>query len=337
MKFFKYTAFIGGLALTAALLTQCKKTGVEPGKRTTECTVPSLDKIAPLADPSTVIPNSDWIAVQSGSFTMGTFSSRRDDPKNSLMPDELPAHQVTLAGFQISKFEVTMGQYLQFCEQTGWPKPEEPNFKWGSTADSLRRPVVNVSWYDAKAFAKWVGARLLTEAEWEYAARGGHLGQPAEQDSFYLSGGPYTYYTGAEKSAKIDLTQLAWFKDNSGKGPQKVGTKEPANVNKNDNTSTSMYVTINGVKDYNKGTADNRLETYDMIGNVWEWCEDWYGSNYYKTSPNANPKGPETGDMRIIRGQAWNSPKEYCRISSRGKFAPCSKYDFVGFRLAKAL
>ena len=337
MKFFKSLVFIGGVALVGALLAQCKKTASE-APPAQQCDASSIDKIIPLADPSSVIPNSDWIAVQSGTFTMGTFSSKRDDAKNSMQPDELPAHEVVLDGFRISKFEVTMGQYLQFCEQTGWPKPVEPIFKWGSTADSLRRPVVNVSWYDAKAFAKWVGARLLTEAEWEYAARGGHLGQPAETDSFYLSGGPYTYYTGAEKSSKIDLTQLAWFRDNtSNKGPQKVGTKEPANVNKNDNTSTSMYVTINGVKDYNKGTVDNRLETYDMIGNVWEWCEDWYGSEFYKTSPKNNPKGPESGKMRVIRGQAWNSLKEYCRISNRGKFAPCDKYDFVGFRLAKSL
>ena len=320
--------------LSCLFFMGCKKSDTASNS-IQECTAPSLDKIVPLADPSTVIPGGDWIKVQSGSFTMGTFSSKRDDPKNSLIADELP-HVVTLDSFQVGRFEVTMAQYFMFCQQTGWPMPEEPIFKWGTTTDSLSRPIVNVSWYDAKAFAKWVGARLLTEAEWEYAARGGSLQAPADQDTFYLSGGPYTYYTGAEKSATTDLTALAWFKDNSGKGPQKVGTKEAANVSKNDNTSTSNYLTVNGVKQYNKGTVDNRLATYDMIGNVWEWCDDWYGSDYYKSSSAKNPKGPESGSMRTLRGCGWNTLKDYCRISIRGKFSPCSKYDFVGFRLAKS-
>ncbi len=331
--------FMSASVLLATSLIQCRKANSDTSVKVQECTIPSTDKITPLEDPTTIIPNSDWVSVQAGTFTMGTLSAKRDDPKSGMQPDELPAHEVTLEGFRISKYEVTMGQYLQFCEKTGWPKPEEPRFKWGSTSDSLKRPVVNVSWYDAKAFAKWVGARLLTEAEWEYAARGGHLGNPAAIDTFYLSGGPYTYFTGAEKSSKIDLTQLAWFRDNAFSlgGPQKVGTKEPASVIKNDNTSTSNYLTINGVKVYNAGTIDNRLETYDMIGNVWEWCEDWYGGDYYKVSPKNSPKGPDNGTMRVIKGQGWNTLKEYCRISNRGKFAPCNKFDFVGFRLAKAL
>jgi len=316
------------------LFGACKKSDSE---KTMACDLPSIDKISPLANPTTVIPASQWLTVNAGSFMMGNYSSKRDDPKNSKVSDEMPAHTISLNGFMISKYEVTMAQYLQFCDQIGWPRPAEPNFKWGSTPDSLNRPVVNVSWQDAQAFAKWVGARLPTEAEWEYAARGGHLGASADADSFYLSGGPYTYYTGAEKSSSIDVSSLAWFRDNAAKGPQKVGTKEAASVTKNDNTSTSNYVTVNGVKNYNKGTVDNRLETYDMTGNVWEWCSDWYSDDYYKSSPPNNPQGPASGTMRVIRGGGWNTQKEYLRISIRGKFAPCGKYDFVGFRLAKSI
>ncbi|ADY51367.1 protein of unknown function DUF323 [Pseudopedobacter saltans DSM 12145] len=318
----------------AFALSQCKKTNTEDSG----CVAPSLDNIVPLANPTTIVPATDWIKVESGEFTMGNFSTKRDDPKNEKQPDELPAHKVSLDGFYISKYQVTMKQYLAFCDATGWPKPQEPYFKWGKTADSLNRPIVNVSWYDAKAYAKWVGARLLTEAEWEYAARGGHLGSAPAVDTMYLSGGPYTYYTGAEKSTKIDLTSLAWFRDNtSNQGPKPVGTKESGRVDKNDDVSATKYLTVKGEKVYNAGPGDNRLETYDMIGNVWEWCEDWYDKDYYKNSPASNPKGPQNGLNRVIRGQAWNSLKEYCRVANRGSFSPCSKYDNVGIRLAKPL
>jgi formylglycine-generating enzyme len=329
-----YTVIIFTILINL-LIVGCKKTD-SGADRTDACVGPTLDKIVPLADPTTVIPTADWIKVKSGSFKMGTYSSKRDDPKNSMIADEAPAHDVTVDSFQVDRYEVTIGQYLKFCQQTGWPLPKEPIFKWGNTPDSLARPIVNVSWYDAKAFAKWVGARLLTEAEWEYAARGGPLSVSADVDSFYLSGGPYIYYTGAEKYSTIDVTSLAWFRDNAGTtGPQKVGTKEPGDVNKNDNTSTSNYLTVNGVKQYNKGSVDNRLPTYDMIGNVWEWCEDWYGSNYYASSAASNPKGPDSGNLKVLRGGGWNTLKDYLRVSIRGKFSPCSQYDFVGFRVAK--
>lgn len=334
MKILKYLAIFVFCSVVISFNTQCKKS--EPNPNNISDTI-ALSKIIPLADPTTIIPTSDWILVQKDTFQMGYFSAFRDDPNKSFALNEIPAHTVVVNDFKICKYEVTMQQYLNFCDATGWPRPVEPFFKWGNTPDSLSRPIVNVSWYDAHAFAKWVGARLLTEAEWEYAARGGHLNKlDASKDSMYLSGGPYTYFTTSTKSAKILLTNLAWFRDNAiTTGPQKVGTKEPASVIKNDNAT--IYNTINGVKVYNIGTADNRLETYDMIGNVWEWCDDWYDANYYSISPSDNPKGPETGTFRIMRGEGWNTVNVYCKISTRGFFAPGTKVDFVGIRLAKSI
>lgn len=336
MKILKYLTITAGFLIIVILFNRCKKSE-SSSAALKECTIPSWDKITPLADPSAIIPDEDWVDVQGGTFIMGNYSPKRDDPKQILSDDELPYHEVTLDGFNICKYEVTMAQYLQFCEQTGWPKPEEPAFKWGSTEDSLSRPIVNVSWYDAKAFAKWVGARLLTEAEWEYAARGGHLGISAELDSMYLSGGPYTFAKGLDQGTQsVIINDLAWYRDNTNNsGPKKVGTRLPADVGMNDNST--FYITSDGVELYNPGAADNRLEIYDMIGNVWEWCEDWYDKDYYKNAPKNNPKGPSTGSTRVIRGQAWNSLKEYCRVANRGSFSPCGKYDYVGIRLAKPL
>lgn len=329
MKTIKYLIL---MTIVMVAFLQCKKS--DKAVNTEDCSSVSNINIVPLADPSTVIPGSDWLTVTGSTYTMGTFSSTRDDPKKSFMPDELPAHDVTVNSFKISKYEVTMGQYLKFCDATGWPRPVEPTFKWGKTPDSLARPIVNVSWHDANAFAKWVGARLPTEAEWEFSARGGAYMPTAKLDTFYLSGGPYTYSSAIEKKATIGLNELVWYKDNAGTtGPQKVGTKESGAVIKNDNAT--FYTTINGIKVYNNGTTDNRLGTYDMIGNVWEWCSDWYGKDYYQNSTNDNPHGPESGSTRVIRGQAWNTLKEYCRIANRGSFSPCSKYEYVGFRLVK--
>src|SRR5579875_39750 len=140
MKFKRYLTFIFCTVVCLVLFTQCKKDD-HSNKQTGN--VPSLDKITPLADPTSVIPASDWITVNAGTFTMGTYSSKRDDPKSSTMPDELPAHQVSVNGFLIDKYEITIGQYLKFCDQTGWPRPEEPYFKWGNSPDSLARPIVN--------------------------------------------------------------------------------------------------------------------------------------------------------------------------------------------------
>jgi sulfatase modifying factor 1 len=334
MKILKYLSIFIIWSIVISVNTQCKKSDPNP---TNINDAPTGPTIVPLADPTTIIPSSDWILVQKGTFQMGYFSAFRDDPNNSFSLDETPAHAVTVNDFNICKYEVTIQQYLKFCDVTGWPRPLEPFFKWGNTPDSLSRPIVNVSWYDAQAFAKWVGARLLTEAEWEYAARGGQFNKLVPTaDSMYLSGGPYTYFKTSTSNAKIQLTDLAWYRDNAlNTGPQKVGTKEPASVIKNDNAT--IYNTINGVKVYNLGTVDNRLGTYDMIGNVWEWCNDWYDTNYYTVSPSDNPTGPATGTYRAVRGEGWNTLKEYCRISNRGYFGPGTKVDFVGIRLAKSL
>ncbi len=133
------------------------------------------------------------------------------------------------------------------------------------------------------------GYRLPTEAEWEYAARGGNQSQG------------YTY------SGGNNLDDVAWYGYNSGSVTHEVGTKQP-----------------------------NELGIYDMSGNVWEWCNDWYDGNYYSNSPIYNPKGPSSGSRRVRRGGGWSREPNCCRVADRDYDFPTSSYGDLGFRIARS-
>ena len=153
-------------------------------------------------------------------------------------------------------------------------------------------PVETVSWNDCQIFISRLNAktgknfRLPTEAEWEYAARGGH------------SGG--SKYAGSDK-----IKDVAWCAANSHGSSHDVGIKNP-----------------------------NCLGIYDMSGNVWEWCNDFYDENYYKNSTADNPAGPAQGTYHVHRGGSWRSGAWYCRVSNRNADDPGYSYSSLGFRLA---
>ena len=148
-------------------------------------------------------------------------------------------------------------------------------------------PVVYVSWEDAKAYADWLGMRLPTEAEWEYACR---AGSEAE------------YYFGDNESK---VAEYAWYHANSGGNAHPVGEKKP-----------------------------NAWRLYDMHGNVWEWCQDWYDA--YASSPAADPKGPSSGGSRVLRGGSWFYYAGLCRSAYRGGRWPSYRDDNTGFRLSRS-
>ena len=155
------------------------------------------------------------------------------------------------------------------------------------------RPVERVSWDDCQTFIRKLNAmtgktfRLPTEAEWEYAARGGN-----KSNGYKYSGGN-------------TLGNVAWYGDNSGSGTHDVKTKSP-----------------------------NELGIYDMSGNVWEWCQDWYGKDYYSSSPQSNPQGPSSGSSRVRRGGSWFDNATYCRVAYRFSYTPTNTNYYLGFRLA---
>ena len=210
---------------------------------------------------------SEMVFVEGGSFKMGD-------------EDFGPVHTVTVGDFFIGKYEVTFDEYDKFCKATGRDKPSDNDWERGN------HPVINVSWNDAQAYCEWAGGRLPTEAEWEYAARGGK-----NNNGFSFSGSDF-------------IDDVAWYGDNSNGRTKSVGKKKP-----------------------------NELGIYDMSGNVWEWCSDWFDDGYYGESPDDNPKGPDEGSFRVLRGGSWYDPSYACGNAYRYASKQSKSNNTIGFRI----
>jgi formylglycine-generating enzyme len=219
-------------------------------------------------------PPKGMVFVDRGEFRMGGGR-----------PDEKPVHSVTVNGFYLDAMEVTVAQYRLFCRATKRAVPKPPSKGWKED-----HPISNVSWDDASAYAAWAGKRLPTEAEWEFAARGGRVSK------------------GFDYSGSSTVAEVAWYERNSGGRAHGVGKKSP-----------------------------NELGLFDMSGNVWEWCSDWYDPGYYSVSPSFDPKGPLTGTDRVQRGGSWDNGEFNCVASDRNPCPPSFGSEFVGFRCAKDL
>ena len=187
-------------------------------------------------------PTIAWVSIPAGNFFMGSPSFEKDRGLNEAQ------YQVTLSAFKLSKYEVTFEQYDAFCDATGRSKPKDEGWGRGS------RPVINVSWNDATAFAEWMGCRLPTEAEWEYACRAG---------------------TTAPFSSGNNLTTAQANYD---------GNYPYNNNEKGECRGKTLPV---------GSFAPNAWGLYDMHGNVWEWCSDGYGaySRSAQTNPKGASSG----------------------------------------------
>ena len=217
--------------------------------------------------------------VEAGTFQMGRAGS--EDVAT-------PVHQVTLTkDYYMGETEVTQALWYAVMGQ----KPTSDGSQWESTyglGDNY--PAYRVSWDDCQTFITKLNAltgatfRLPTEAEWEFAAKGGKKSQG------------YTY------AGSNTIGNVAWYEDNSSSKTHEVATKAP-----------------------------NELGLYDMSGNVWEWCQDWYGS--YSSSAQTDPTGPSSGSNRVLRGGYWDNPASSCRVKFRFSHAPGYRNYFLGLRL----
>ena len=236
-----------------------------------ETSVTNVDNISiPVKDGISI----DMVRVEAGTFTMGATAEMKDP-----CDEENPAHRVTLTNdYYIGKYEVTQALWQTVMG----------NNPSGFKGDNL--PVEQVSWDDCQEFISKLNRitgkmfRLPTEAEWEYAARGGNKSR------------------GYQYSGSNNLSDVAWYGDNSGSGTHAVGTKQP-----------------------------NELGIYDMSGNVWEWCQDWYGK--YSSSSQVNPTGANSGSYRVNRGGSRYDDVWICRSSYRYIYAPVDRDSNLGLRL----
>ena len=206
---------------------------------------------------------------------------------------ERPRHQVEITeGFWIGATEVTVRAYKRFLGYRR--RPPHPSFNADWLFDD--HPIVSVTWQEAKTFCEWAGGRLPTEAEWEYAARGGTPG--------------WKYPWGVTLS-----------RENANYGKEECcgGWAEDADTYKYTAPVKSFGPTKHGL--------------YDMAGNVMEWCSDWYDEKYYSSSPAVDPQGPTSGKSHVLRGGDWNNPPDALRTSFRmPRSEPGKRADNVGFR-----
>ncbi len=237
----------------------------------------------------------EMVRIPGGTFLMGCVSGK------GCSADEKPAHLVTVSGFEIGKYEVTVGQFRAFVEDTGHDmgrchRPRGGTWRDPGFKQNDDHPVVCVSWEDAVAYGKWLSRktgkkyRLPTEAEWEYAARGDAMGQNRTQYHFGNGGAALGLY--------------GWYGRNSD------GKTDPVN-----------------------GKRANKFGLHYMHGNVWEWVHDWYGG--YAEGHQVNPRGPKKGQNRVVRGGGWRNHARSLRSANRHGLRPGFRNLYLGFRLAR--
>ena len=236
----------------------------------------------------------EMLLVPAGTFTMGCSASTQ----YACNSDETPTHQVTFSAFYIGRYEVTQAQWTA-------KMGSNPSFFQGASyPDAANRPVERVSWNmiasGSTSFMYLTGLRLPTEAEWEYAYRAGTT------TAFHSFSG----YTSGTNDDTL-LGNIAWYSGNNGaSGSSTYGTKAVG------------------------GKYANALGIHDMSGNVWEWCQDWYGP--YSSGSVTNPTGPTTGTNRLLRGGIWLNVSGNCRGSQRYINDPGDAYVSLGFRAVRA-
>lgn len=306
----------------------------------------------PPAVRATHLLGMEFVRIPAGEFLMGSSEPsaalaaaypQLEPQRFALLTDETPVHHVRISrAFEMGRHEVTVGQFRRFVQASGYQPESEadgtggygynadydpattargdafegrhPRYSWRNPgfAQDEHHPVVNVSWNDAQALARWLSAtegrryRLPTEAEWEYACRAGtNTRYPHSDDPQALA------------------TQANLFDQSA--APLWPRWQAHALTGHDGHAFTAP------VGSY----APNAFGLHDMVGNVWEWVQDWHGDDYYARSPPNDPQGPPDGNVRVRRGGSWHTWAFYARCSYRNWNAPSTRYTLVGIRLVR--
>lgn len=261
------------------------------------------------------------ILVEGGTFTMGS---------NSGVPEEKPAHKVTISSFTICDHEVTVSEYKKFTSATGKEMPPSPSKKWMDTHTPTKMlyassgksfwgweanfPIHHVNWFDAVEYCNWLSSKnglnkcykKNADGGWDFDRTKNGYRLPTEAEwEFAARGGNKT--SGSKYSGSNDINAVCWYDETTKlAGPKAVKTKKA-----------------------------NELGIYDMSGNVWEWCSDYYKSNFYSSSPAKDPFCNSVMPYRVLRGGSWHYRAELAKVTSRdGPKAAKTNYNY-GFRVAK--
>lgn len=277
---------------------------------------------------------SGMVLIPGGTFTMG-------DNLGDGYSDELPIHSVTLSSFYMGKYEVTQAEWSAYMPAENWSsygtgdtypayyvswyeiikycnlRSMAEGFTPCYTINSSTNPAdwgavptsSNATWNAAICNWSANGYRLPSEAEWEYAARGGLSGQR------FPNGATISHSTNGD-------TQANYY-------------AQPSSYSYDVSPTTGYHPSYNGKSSPVGSFPPNGYGLYDMSGNLWEWCWDWYSSSYYSSSPSSNPTGPTSGSYRVIRGGSWGGNAGSCRVALRDNLGPYGSGGSMGFRLSR--
>jgi formylglycine-generating enzyme required for sulfatase activity len=298
------SVLVAALTVGVAVLATGQSRVAEPAK---------MVDAAPAVAEAPVVGSGDTLSmvkIPGGTFTMGCVSGDRCGD------DEKPAHRVTVNSYWMDEHLVTAREFEKcvsagVCQAaaTSGAEADRPFYNWGKS-DRADHPINGVDWNAANAYCSWQGKRLPTEAEYEFALRGGSEGNRYPWGNSETPPPGYGNY--ADESRHRHLPHhFDYFHFFRGYDDGYVGT--------------SPVCTF----------ARNSYGLCDISGNVWEWCADWYDKDYYRSSPSRNPKGPSLGEARVMRGGSWDSDPREDHASGRYHLKPTDRCCRFGFRCVR--